>query len=260
MTLQGCDIRHSDLSAERNAVSMCQLGHCQAAPDCRRTIDAQRRRLVREVLPCFHRVFVLNPELAHYVPGAVFMPYANVDVEAVAPVWPCADGPIRILHAPTDEGIKGTRYVLQAIDRLKQRWPIELLLVRGLPHAEAIRLYQQADLVIDQVLAGWYGGLAVETMALGKPVACYLREEDLVHVPPALRAELPLVRLTPDTLVADLEAALVRRREWPEWGQRSRRFVLRWHHPGRIARALVRTYRDPASRFHLDGEDSACAA
>ena len=31
-------------------------------------------------------------------------------------------------------------------------------------------MYAQADLVVDQVLIGWYGALAVETMAMGKPV------------------------------------------------------------------------------------------
>ena len=65
------------------------------------------------------------------------------------------------------------------------------------PHAEAMKLYAQADLVIDQLLAGWYGGFAVETMAMGKPVVCYIRAEDLQFVPPAMVAELPLIPARP---------------------------------------------------------------
>ena len=34
----------------------------------------------------------------------------------------------------------------------------------------------QADIVIDQLIYGWWGSTGVETMALGKPVICYLRE------------------------------------------------------------------------------------
>ena len=45
------------------------------------------------------------------------------------------------------------------------------------------RRYRDADIVVDQLLAGWYGGFAVEAMALGKPVIAYLRESDLHHVP-----------------------------------------------------------------------------
>jgi glycosyltransferase involved in cell wall biosynthesis len=252
MTLQGCDVRLSHLSATRNAFTPCHVGHCQAVPSCRMTLDAQRQRLINDILPQVDRVFVLNPELAHYVPGAVFLPYASVDVEAIAPVWPKPHGPVVILHAPSDEGIKGSRLIIEAVERLRQRIPLEFIVVKGIPHAEAMQLYGKADLVIDQILAGWYGGFAVEAMAMGKPVACYIREADLRHVPEAMRAELPLVRLTPATLDTDLAALLTRRAEWPQWGRQARAFVLRWHHPRRLAAAMVRAYQDPGSRFHLE--------
>jgi hypothetical protein len=260
MTLQGCDIRLSEASRARNAITMCHEGHCAAVPVCRATLDAQRRHLLAEILPYCHRVFVLNPELAHDVPGAVFLPYTCLDVEATEPVWPATAGPITILHAPTDEGVKGSRFVVAAVERLQKRWPIELLLVRGVPHAQAVQMYRRADLVIDQVLAGWYGAFAVEAMALGKPVGCYVRPADLGHVPPAMLAELPLLRLRPHTLEEDLEALLRRRREWPAWGRRARAFVLRWHNPRRIATAMLRAYRDPTSRFDLLQEVAPCAA
>ena len=263
MTLQGCDARLSDRNSARNAITMCHLGRCQIAAECRRTIDAQRRRLIDKVLPWCDRVFVLNPDLAHDVPGAVFLPYANVDVAAFKPTYPRSEGPIRLLHAPSDESIKGTRYLLDAVEQLKKRWPIELILVRGLAHADAVKLYHQADLVIDQLLAGWYGGFAVEAMALGKPVACYLRDDDLCHVPEPMRGELPILRVTPTTLEQDLENLIEQRRQWPEWGRRARQYVLRWHHPNRIARAMAHAYSTPGSPFVFDSlpeESIPCAA
>ena len=33
----------------------------------------------------------------------------------------------------------------------------------------------QADIVVDQLIYGWWGSTAVESMALGKPVICFLR-------------------------------------------------------------------------------------
>jgi hypothetical protein len=259
MTLQGCDVRLSVHSAERNAITPCHEGHCQAVPVCRSTLDARREALVERILPMVDRVFVLNPELAHYVPGATFLPYASVDVEAFAPRWPRSDGPVRILHAPSDEGIKGTGLIVAAVERLQKTMPIELVLVRGTSHAEALKRYEEADLVIDQVLAGWYGGFAVEAMALGKPVACYLRDSDLDCLPEKMKAELPLIRLSPLTLEADIAAAIAQRQEWRSWGERSRAFALRWHHPRRIAAGMVRAYRDPLSRFILEA-DEPCAA
>jgi hypothetical protein len=79
-------------------------------------------------------------------------------------------------------------------------------------------------------------------------------------LPAAMRAELPLVRLDPDAVEADLETALRHRHLWPLWGRRSRQFVLRWHHPPTLAAAMIAAYRDPASTFNLGAEPFSCAA
>ena len=253
MTLQGCDVRLSAESAERNRYTMCSEGNCGAAPTCRAELDARRRRLISDVLPQFDRTFVLNPELAQYVPGASFLPYA-VDVRSSEQRAPKTDGVPVVLHAPSDEGVKGSRFVVEAIERLQKRMPIEFVKVQGLPHEEAMQLYGRADLVVDQVLAGWYGAFAVEVMAMGKPVACYIRDEDLGCIPESMRADMPFVRVTPDTIESDLEAALDRRSEWPEWGQRSLEYARKWHDPMRLAAAMKRAYEDSASRFELEAE------
>ena len=46
----------------------------------------------------------------------------------------------------------------------------DLELVEGLHHDEAFERYRAADIVVDQLNAGWYGLFAIEAMALGKPV------------------------------------------------------------------------------------------
>lgn len=257
MTLQGCDVRLSDESAKRNRITPCHEGNCQAAPTCRSVLDAQRRYLITEILPLVDKVFVLNPELANYVPGAQFMPYASVDIEAFQPAWPKTSGPVVIVHAPSDPTIKGSHYIIAAVERLKSRFPIEFIQIKGIPHEEAVKIYRNADLVIDQVLTGWYGGFAVEAMAMGKPVACYLRREDFAFIPKQMADELPLLDVNPSTLESDLAAILAQRERWPEWGRKSRDFVMRWHHPQRIARAMVSAYRHPESAFALERSDAA---
>jgi glycosyltransferase involved in cell wall biosynthesis len=254
MTLQGCDVRLSSESARRNRFTPCHEGHCSAVQACRSSLDAARRRLIDEILPLAHRSFALNPELVHYVPQAVFVPYASVDVDRFEVVPASTRGPVVILHAPSDPSIKGSQLIAAAVERLRTRFPIEFVQVKGLPHAEAVKLYRRADLVIDQVLAGWYGGFAVEAMAMGKPVACYIREEDLVHVPAAMARDLPLIRLTPQTIEADLAAVLAQRQRLPELGEQARRYVLRWHRPRTIAAAMIRLYRDPSAAFELRDE------
>ena len=250
-TLQGCDARLASELTRRYAHTPCRDGVCDIYPACIATHDFGRRRLIAEVLPKADRVFFLNPELGHYVPDGQFLPYASVDIAAIDVCEPHLDRPPRIVHAPSNGSIKGTPAILAALEALRPEREFELVLVHDMTHAEAMRVYRTADLVIDQVLAGWYGGFAVEAMAMGKPVLCYLREEDFDQVPAELIADLPIRNLRPDRLADDIAAALDRRKEWPDWSRRSRRFVEKWHNPRLIAAAMIDLYRDPGAPFTL---------
>src|SRR5207245_10359825 len=119
-----------------------------------------------------------------------------------------------VTAAPSDRSSKGTSMILDALEQLKSRYDFELILVEKKTHEEALALYRSADIAIDQVLAGWYGGFAVEMMAMGKPVACYIRESDMRFVPEAMRRELPVFKLNPGHLVEDIAKMLDQRLEW----------------------------------------------
>jgi glycosyltransferase involved in cell wall biosynthesis len=250
-TLQGCDARLAGESTIRNEFTPCRHGFCRFFDACIATHDAKRRELIADALPEADKVFYLNPELGHYVPHGEFLPYSNVEVRDFEVLPPKAAGPITIVHAPSDGSIKGTPAILQALESLKDRYDFELILVQNLPHEEAMLMYRRADLVIDQVLAGWYGGLAVEVMAMGKPVLCYLREADFVNVPAAMIADLPIQNIRPDHLVHDIASVLDQRDRWAEWSARSRRYVEKWHNPARIAAAMIDVYADPSRSLDL---------
>lgn len=246
MTLQGCDARLAHRSNAANAHTPCAPGACPAFQICLDTLDAQRQTLIETILPLCDRVFFLNPELGHYVPNGEFLPYANVDLEAVKPRGsaPARRRP-KIVHAPSQDGIKGTPLILEALERAANRHEFDLVLVKDRTHEEAMALYRDADLAIDQALAGWYGGVAVELMAMGVPVMSYVRDEDLAFVDPQMVAELPILRLRPDHLDDDIEAAFAAADSWADTGRRGRAFVEKWHNPLTIARWLQNVYSDP---------------
>ncbi|MBU0696740.1 MAG: hypothetical protein KKE39_09495 [Bacteroidetes bacterium] len=90
--------------------------------------------------------------------------------------------PLRILHAPNHKTIKGTSYIQQAIDELSaEGYPVELVFLQKRPNHEIIEEISKADIVADQLVIGWYAMFALESMALAKPVICYLRE-DLINL------------------------------------------------------------------------------
>jgi len=255
MTLQGCDARQAGVSHSLNAVTMCKPDGCPAFAACTGGIDAARRAMIDTMLPLMDRVFFLNPEIGHMLGAAEdraeFLPYANVDVIGETVTLPEPGRRPRILHAPSNGGIKGTPLILAALERLRSRFDFELILIENTPHAEAMKLYRSADLAIDQVLAGWYGGFAVELMAMGKPVAAYIRDEDRRFVPQAMWEDMPLLRLDPRTLDDDLARILCEPQALAAAGARARRYVERWHDPLKAARALTAIYRDPKAALVL---------
>lgn len=251
MTLQGCDVRLAGDGNRRNEWTMCAPGRCSAYQTCIDMLDERRRDLISEILPLFDRVFYLNPELGHVVPNGQFLPYANVEIDKFVTAFPSMEGRPRIVHAPSDGSIKGTSLILAALEQLKARYDFELILVEKKTHEEALALYRSADLAIDQIFAGWYGGFAVEMMAMGKPVACYIREQDMKFVPDGMKDDMPILRVDPSRLADDLAAILERRAEWRSFGEKSRRYVERWHDPYHIAHAMLNAYSSPDNRFVL---------
>lgn len=246
MTFQGCDARIKTESRERFSTSAC--AECDVAW-CTERLDRIRWRRVRKVFRYVDRIFALNPDLLHFLPGGEFLPYASVNPaewlpDGVHRARPSASNAIRILHMPTNRSIKGTRYVERACTALKaQGFPVELELVEGVPHAWVKQLIRQADLVIDQVLVGWYGAFAVEAMALKKPVLCYLREEDVKQFIP-FGDRIPIVRTTKETLAEDLARLLKDVASWEKIGDAGRCFVEEWHDPVRIASRTISAYQD----------------
>ena len=213
--------------------------------------DQWKRRMIAKISRYADRIFYLNPDLAVSLPeSAEFLPYAHVDLRDWLPVNPGRGaGPPLVVHAPFRRGVKGSDYVIEAVRRLQEEGiPVDFVLLEGKTRKEARRLFERADLLVDQLILGWYGGIAVELMALGKPVVCHIRESDMGVLPAEMRAELPIIRATTETVYDVLKEWVTERRsELPEVGRRGRAYVERWHDPVKIAEGLKSVYAEIAS-------------
>jgi glycosyltransferase involved in cell wall biosynthesis len=172
-----------------------------------------------------------------WVPDAEVIP-PGVDLTKLQPVPPPRDDEPVFVHAPSSRARKGTEHFVQACEELG----VELEIVEGLHHDEARRRYERADVVLDQLNAGWYGMLAIEAMALGKPVVTFLREEATRRTEEAFGRDVPIVRADKDDLVATLrplaESAAERRRI----GAASRAYAEQVHDIERVADRLLALY------------------
>jgi glycosyltransferase involved in cell wall biosynthesis len=172
-----------------------------------------------------------------WVPEAEFVP-PGVDVRSIEPAPPSDRSRPVILHAPSSRRRKGTEHVIAACEGLEA----DLVLVEGLHHEEAFERYRDADIVVDQLNAGWYGLFAIECMALGKPVVTFLHEEAVRRTEEALGDRVPLVRATKDDLRAQLEPLVASAAERRRIGAESRAYVERVHDLERVADRLLALY------------------
>ena len=97
----------------------------------------------------------------------------------------------------------------------------------------------ECDVFVDQVFMGWYGMVSVEAMALARPALAYLRPE---FEPRA--AGCPLVRITVDTLAAELDALLRDAPRRRALGEAGRAWVEQHHEAHVIANQLLALYHE----------------
>jgi len=173
-----------------------------------------------------------------WVPEAAVIP-PGIDVGGIVPTLPPGNRRPLIVHAPSSRARKGTGAVIAACEGLGA----DLEIVEGLHHAEAFERYRRADIVVDQLNAGWYGLFAIECMALGKPVVTFLHDEAVARTRAAYDVDVPLVNADASTL-ADTLAELVGSgvEEWRRIGEASRTYVERVHEIDRVTDRLLDVY------------------
>ncbi len=193
-------------------------------------------------------IYAVNPDLMNVLPKRTkFTPYASVDPQDWRPVW-SEDNPKipHIVHAPSHREVKGTKYIIEALEKLQAEGiAFRYTLVENKSHDEARQIYETADLLIDQLLAGYYGGLAVELMALGKPVIAYMREADMHHLPNGMWEDCPIINANPEDIYAVLKEWLTtKKKDILNQGRKSRAYVEAWHDPIKITRTILNDYEE----------------
>jgi glycosyltransferase involved in cell wall biosynthesis len=172
-----------------------------------------------------------------WVPDAEMIP-PGLDLRPFTPEPPSDRERAVVVHAPSNRKRKGTAHVIAACEQLG----VELDIVEGVHHVEARERYRRADVVVDQLNAGWHGVFALEAMALGKPVVTYLKPNVVEQAERAYGTKVPIVSATRDTLVEALRPLVESPARRREVGAASRAYVERVHDIDRIADRLLDIY------------------
>ena len=138
---------------------------------------------------------------------------------------------LKVLHAPNHKRIKGTRHVVEVVKSLQaEGYSVELTVLEGLSNSEIIDAILATDLVIDQLIIGWYAMFAIEAMSLGKPVICYLRQDLLeLYKAEGLIDEMPIINAKPENLKKVLMDCIEDKVDLKDVGKKSREYCQQKH-------------------------------
>jgi hypothetical protein len=186
-------------------------------------------------------MLVSTPDLLEFVPQATLFPQV-VDISTLSNYRTTSTkrsrSILRVGHAPTRRSTKGTDTIINAIENLRREsLPIELDLIEAETPEEVLRRFSLCDVGIDQLLSGWYGKVAVELMAIGKPVICYIDPRF-----DAVRKDLPIIRVTKSTLEATLRNLVKDPKLLGSLSNRSVQFVEKYHSVDAMVDELLLLY------------------
>lgn len=161
-------------------------------------------------------------------------------------------GVVKIMHSPNHRGVKGTEYLIKAIDELKKEGlQVELVLLEKVPNTRVRELMQEVDILAEQFMMIGHGLNAIEGMASGLPVLANLDNEAYTTVfrRYSFLNECPILSTTPETLKDNLRLLITNPKLRKELGELGRKYAEKYHSYEMAQYLFAHIFRK------LDGED-----
>jgi glycosyltransferase involved in cell wall biosynthesis len=143
------------------------------------------------------------------------------------------NGVVRVVHSPNHRFIKGTEFIIAAIDELKSEGlQVELVLIEKKKNEEVKRiLFEEADIMLEQVILAGYGLSGVEGMATGLPVLSNMEDEHRTRLfrRYSYLNECPVVSASPENVKENLRALITNPSLRKQLGTAGREYVEKYH-------------------------------
>jgi glycosyltransferase involved in cell wall biosynthesis len=108
----------------------------------------------------------LHPNIHH-----VFFPFDSTTFSSLVARY---EQTIRIGHAPTNRGAKGSDIIIPILKKLEKELNIEVVLIEGMQYERALKEKASCDIFVDQIGDLGYGINSLEALAMGIPTCSCL--------------------------------------------------------------------------------------
>jgi glycosyltransferase involved in cell wall biosynthesis len=186
----------------------------------------------------FDATIVGSYAATRFVPDATAVVPPGLDLRLYEPVPAVERERPLVVHAPSNLEKKGTQFVVDACEQL----PVDLDVVHGVPHDEAVERFKRADIVVDQLHYIWHGVFAIESMAYGKPVVTHLDADAVRQTEEAFGLKVPIVPATKNDLVEKLRPLVDSFELRKRLGEDGRAYVEQVHDLDKVADRFIELY------------------
>lgn len=187
---------------------------------------------------------IATPDTLHYLSDTFFRSGKMTFHAGVAsPSFPEREHPeeLLVVHAPSAPVAKGSSIIRQVMEKISMLHPhVKYVELQHVSNQRYQELVATCDLYIDQVIWGFHGVAAIQAMALGKPVVCYLHEIPLQYVP----EDHPIINGNPSNLEATIENLILNPQLLNDTGKKSIAYYENYHSPKAVAQRLLKTYEE----------------
>jgi glycosyltransferase involved in cell wall biosynthesis len=203
--------------------------------------DEDRTQKIIQIFRTYcNKMFLASPDYLMFVPDAVVIG-RMIELSEWPEQAPDQRAIPKILHVPSLRGKKGTEWVVDGLRQLESEgMKFEFSLLEGVPHTEARRAIQDADIVVDNLITGDYELVSIEAMASSRVAVANIQEYSRNAYPDA-----PVWDVNPDTFVEQMRALIPDVNLRRDFAARGRDHVARTHDVDVVVQKMLHFYELP---------------
>ncbi len=199
--------------------------------------DLRSRGAIQVIEDVADKIYTVEFDHTFIHPGAEYL-FFPFEVNNYKPKRLRKGKKITICHAPTNRYLKGTHFVMDAMEKLRKKYPVKFLLMENIPHNDVIKLKQtECDILIDQLtdLGGYgYGINSLEALSMGIPCITYINPEYEKFIP-----DHPFINANTKNIQDIIEMIILNEKIREEKGKYGRKWVEKYHSAGRVSKKII---------------------
>lgn len=147
-----------------------------------------------------------------------------------------------VIHAPSDRSIKGTKYIIDAVEKLElEAIDFDFRLIENTPYLQAIEIYKECDILVGQLLAHGGGKQGHELLSLGKVVISRMDYSSYID---CVAEECPIIDANPSNIYQVLKDTILNYQLRCQLARRGPEYIKKYHDVDSICKMIHQSLFD----------------